>query len=91
MFLAIEGERLVKNVKVNGETIDSTKTYTVGGSGYTLLQNGDGYSMFNGNKVIASQIMMDCDAVMNYFNNQYETIKDMYMNSTGIERIMKIQ
>lgn len=47
--------------------------------------------MFNGNKVIASQIMMDCDAVINYFNNQYETIKDMYMNSTGIERIMKIQ
>lgn len=91
MFLAIEGERRVKNVKVNGETIDPTKTYTVGGPEYTLLQNGDGYAMFNGNKVIASQITMDYDAVVNYFNNQYEAIKDMYMNPTGTERIIKIQ
>ncbi|MEG0165032.1 bifunctional metallophosphatase/5'-nucleotidase [Anaerorhabdus sp.] len=91
MFLAIEGERRVKNVKVNGETIDPTKTYTVGGPEYTLLQNGDGYAMFNGNKVIASQITMDYDAVVNYFNNQYEAIKDMYMNPSGTERIIKIQ
>lgn len=91
MFLAIEGERRVKNVKVNGETIDPTKTYTVGGPEYTLLQNGDGYAMFNGNKVIASQITMDYDAVVNYFNNQYEAIKDMYMNPPGTERIIKIQ
>ncbi|MPN25191.1 hypothetical protein SDC9_172598 [bioreactor metagenome] len=47
--------------------------------------------MFNGNKVIASQITMDYDAVVNYFNNQYEAIKDMYMNPSGTERIIKIQ
>lgn len=91
MFVGIEGERRVKNVKVNGEDIDPNKTYTVGGPEYTLLQNGDGYSMFNGNKVIASQITMDYDAVVNFFNNQYDENSDNYINPTGTERIIKIQ
>ncbi len=88
MFKQVAGERRVKNIKVNGEAIDHNKKYTVGGSTYTLLEGGDGFSMFDGATIINDFVCTDCDALIDYATNTLGgTIGKEYENSLGDGRI----
>ena len=42
LFTGVDGDYRVKNVKVAGEDLDLTKTYTVASHNYMLKDGGDG-------------------------------------------------
>ncbi len=66
MMTGIEGERRVKNVTIGGKPIDPAATYSVGGTNYILIQNGDGYTAFAGAEVVRERIMTDSQALISY-------------------------
>lgn len=66
-FVKVDGLRRIFNVKVNGEDLDPNKTYTLGGTNFTILSGGDGYAMFKGNvELVADEIVVDNQALVNY-------------------------
>ncbi len=66
MCAGIEGERRVKNVKVGDEPIDPEKKYTIAGIVYTLLNNGDGYTAFDGAEVVEKGDKLDNQILIDY-------------------------
>ncbi len=68
MLEAIEGERRVSNVKVNGEPLDPAKTYKVVGTSYVLLAHGDGHQ-FKGAKMIEADYEVACDSLVHYIKS----------------------
>ena len=70
MMTGIKGKRRVKNVYVGEEPIDPKKTYTVAGVGYTLLLGGDGYTAFNNAEVVAAEMQLDVQVLIDYVTNE---------------------
>ena len=66
MFAGIQGERRVQNVLVGGEPIDPDATYTLAGLDYWLLDNGDGFSMFDNAKVLQDRVKLDNQVLIDY-------------------------
>ena len=62
----ISGPRRVSNVLVNGEPIDPDAAYTVASQSFPLLDNGDGFTCFEGCKVIYPEVCIDNEALINY-------------------------
>ncbi len=75
MFVSVEGARRVSNVGVlNQETgeyepIDVNKTYTVASHNYMLKSAGDGFSMFQGCKVLQDEVMIDNQVLIVYLRD----------------------
>lgn len=83
-------QRRVSNIKVAGSPIDLTATYRVAGSCYTLLEGGDGYTMFAKNKVLEKEgLVADAQMLIDYFTNHLNgTITaERYGNPYGEGRI----
>ena len=59
-------ERRVRNVLVAGEPIDPAKLYKVVSHDYQLLNNGDGYTMFEGCKVLQQSVKLDNQVLIDY-------------------------
>lgn len=82
--------RRVQNVRIGGEAIDPEKNYTVAGSVYTLQEAGDGFTMFQGAKVV-KQEGMPCDSEMliRYFTETLggNVTAEQYGTLTGEGRI----
>ncbi len=88
MFIGIEGEHRVKNVTVGGEPLDLEKTYTLGGNCYTLLQLGDGYTMFQDSNVILAEGMLDSQLLIEYLKDHLGgVVGEEYENPYGEGRI----
>ena len=90
MFTGVSGERRVKDVKVGGEPIDVTKTYTLGGHNYMLLLCGDGYTMFKDAKVLAQEVAIDNQVLIRYITetlNGKIAADSVYANPRGEGRI----
>ena len=66
MMTGIEGARRVGGVTVGGEPLDPAETYTVAGLDYTLLDNGDGFTAFDGATVLQNGVKLDCQALSDY-------------------------
>ena len=66
LFEAVDGERRVSNVKINGEAVDVNRTYTLAAHDYMLKNGGDGYSMFMDNVLLQDSIMLDNQVLINY-------------------------
>ncbi|MBR0086885.1 MAG: 5'-nucleotidase C-terminal domain-containing protein [Lachnospiraceae bacterium] len=66
MCAGFEGERRVKNVRVGGEMLDPEKTYKLGASAYTVLQNGDGITAFDDAVILREDIKVDNQALIDY-------------------------
>ena len=66
MCAGIDGERRVKNVMVGDEALDPDKIYTLAGIEYTLLNNGDGFTAFDGAELVEDQIMLDNQLLIDY-------------------------
>lgn len=66
MFVGVEGERRVKNVLVGGAPIDPEKTYTLAAHNYMLLENGDGYTMFDGAPLLLDCVKLDNQLLIDY-------------------------
>ena len=88
MCAGIEGERRVRNVLVGGEPIDVEKKYTVAGTDYTLLGNGDGYTSFDGAEVLREEVKIDTQVIVDHFIYTYENnMQDEYADPYGQGRI----
>ena len=88
MMTGISGERRVKNVLIGGEPIDPGKTYTVAGTDYTLLENGDGYTAFGGAKLVSDDFGFDYQILCDYISEDMNGVVDeRYSDPYGQGRI----
>ncbi len=91
MFVGVTGERRIKTVMVGNEPLDPNKTYTVAGTEYTMLENGDGHTAFNGSKVLKTAEKLDYEIIVDYIQNQLGgVIGEEYANPYGQERIVAV-
>lgn len=87
-FIKVNGTYRVTDIKVNGEPIDLSKTYTVASHNYMLKSGGDGMTMFNGTNVIKDEVMVDVDVLSAYINNNLGgSVGADYANPAGQGRI----
>ena len=66
LFMSVEGARRVGNVLVGGEPIDPERTYTLASHNYMLLDNGDGYTMFDGCTLLQDRVKLDNQVLIDY-------------------------
>ena len=89
MFVKIEGARRVRNVLVGGEPIDPKKTYTLAGHNYMLLEKGDGFTMFEGAKLLQNCVKLDNQVLIDYvLDSLGGVIGEEYKNPYGQGRIV---
>ena len=92
LFTGVDGEYRVKNVKVAGEDLDLTKTYTVASHNYMLKNGGDGFNMFVGDELILEDIMLDNEALTTYIVDTLGgVIGEEYADPYGQGRITVIE
>ena len=88
MCIGIEGERRVKNLKINGEDIDLNKKYKLSTLSYTALDHGDGYTAFDGCTVLEMGVSEDYLIVIDYIKeNLGGKIPEKYADPYGEGRI----
>ena len=89
MLTGIEGERRIKNVLVDGKPIDPKATYTVAGVDYCLLDNGDGYTAFNGAEMVEYSEKTDAQVTFEYIQNKLGgVVGSTYADPYGQGRIV---
>lgn len=66
MFVSVDGEYRVKNVKIGGKPLDTKKTYTVASHDYMLKNSGDGINMFADNTIVSDSVALDNQALITY-------------------------
>ena len=89
MMTGIEGERRVKNVLVEGASIDPEATYTVAGANFTLLGHGDGHTAFDEAKVLVDDAGVDHQLLIDYLTETLGgKIGEEYEDPYGQERIV---
>lgn len=75
-FVKVAGKYRVFDVKVNGETLDLAKTYTLASHNYMLKNGGDGFVMFKNNKILQDEVMIDNQVLINYIQNNLKGVVD---------------
>ena len=92
MFTGVAGEYRVKNVMVGGEPLELDKTYTLAGQDYMLFSNGDGYTMFDGSKVLLDSVKLDNQVLIDYITETLGgVIGEEYANPYGQGRIVAVE
>ena len=89
-FLSIDGEYRVKNVMINGEPLDTAKTYTLACHDYYLKNGGDGFRYILSEKcsIVRDNVMTDSDLIAEYIrDNLGGVIPEKYSNLYGEGRI----
>ena len=94
MFEKVDGTYRVKDIQVwntartKYEPIKLKKTYKLAGINYTLRQNGDGFTMFDGNKVIKDNVMLDTQSLSSYLTDVLDgVVGEDYKDPAGQGRI----
>ena len=59
-------QRRVRSVTVGGQPLDPEKTYTLSSYTYTILDQGDGYTMFDGAKVLQTGEKYNFEVIYRY-------------------------
>ena len=91
LFTGVDGEYRVKNVKVAGEDLDLTKTYTVASHNYMLKDGGDGFTMFQGCNLLQDEIKLDNQVLIDYITGTLEgVVGEQYANPYGEGRIVGV-
>lgn len=93
MFVRVDGERRVKDVMVlqadgTYAPIDLEKTYSLASHNYMLKSAGDGINMFQKNKILQDEVMIDNQVLITYIQkNLGGVVGEAYQNLTGEGRI----
>ena len=88
MCAGIEGERRVKNLKINGVPVDPGKKYKLATLSYTALDHGDGYTAFDGCTVLEMGVAEDYTLILGYIKeNLGGRIPENYREPYGEGRI----
>ena len=91
-FAGIEGERRVQNVMIGGEPLDPEKMYTLASHNYMLLENGDGYTMFEGAEILQDCVKLDNQVLMDYITGTLGgVIGEEYEDPYGQGRIVFVE
>jgi 2',3'-cyclic-nucleotide 2'-phosphodiesterase (5'-nucleotidase family) len=91
-FAGVAGEYRVKNVMVGGEPLALDKTYTIAAVGYLLLDHGNGFTMFDGGKVLLQFGETDFTIVANYIRDDLKgVVGDAYESPYGQGRIVAVE
>jgi len=90
--IGIEGERRVRNVKIGGEDLDPARIYTLASHNYMLLEKGDGYTMFDGAKILQNSVKLDNQVLIDYITGTLGgVIGEEYEDLTGQGRIVIVE
>lgn len=88
MFVGFDSdERRVSNVKINGEDLDPKREYLTAGNTYILANQGNGYTMFNGEEVALDRYVEDEMALSEYLESMGGKMSDEYKDPDGQGRI----
>ncbi|MBQ6514331.1 MAG: bifunctional metallophosphatase/5'-nucleotidase [Clostridia bacterium] len=93
MFIKVDEskERRVRNVLVGGEPLDPEKIYTLASHDYQLLDHGDGYTMFDGCKVLQESVKLDNQVLIDYITQTLGgVVSDGYEEPYGQGRIVSV-
>ena len=91
-FVAVRGDRRIRDVMIGGKPMDPEKIYTVGGTTYVLKDGGNGMVMFKGAKLIDDGTLTDADMIMEYVQNHMNAkIGEEYADWQGQGRITIIK
>lgn len=91
-FTGVSGTYRVKDIMVDGEALDLSRTYTVASHNYMLKSGGDGMVMFNGSNVIRDEVISDMDLLSAYIrDNLGGNVGNEYINPAGQGRITVIR
>ena len=66
MFAGVAGARRVQNVRIGGQPLQPEQTYTLAGHNFMLLENGDGYTMFDGAPILQNCVKLDNQLLIDY-------------------------
>jgi 2',3'-cyclic-nucleotide 2'-phosphodiesterase (5'-nucleotidase family) len=92
MFVGIEGDRRVKNVKIGDKDLDPNATYTLASHNYMLLNHGDGYTMFDGAPLLQDSVKLDNQVLIDYITETLGgTIGEAYDDPYGQGRIVIVE
>ena len=92
LFTGVEGERRVQNVLVGGEPIDPKATYTLASHNYMLLDQGDGYTMFEGAPLLQNSVKLDNQVLIDYITESLGgVIGEEYEDPFGQGRITIVE
>ncbi len=93
LMTGIEGERRVKNVLIAGEPLDPEGTYTLAGPNWSLLKNGDGFTVFDGATVITESTGLDTQLMIDYINDHLGGVigGEEYADPYGQGRIVIVE
>lgn len=85
----IKGERRVSDIKVGGKPIDVSAKYTVAGNSFLLTEKGNGYTCFDGAKIVQEDAGMDNQLLIDYIVESLDgTVGDDYSDPYGQGRIV---
>ena len=84
-------ERRVRNVLVAGEPLEVDRLYKLASHDYQLLNNGDGYTMFAGAKVLQESVKLDNQVLMDYIMGTLGgSVGEGYTEPYGQGRIVSV-
>lgn len=87
-FVSVTGAYRVKDIKVNGETLDENKKYTVSGTSYNLINCGDALSLFKNAEIIKRDTTLEYEVLASYIRDNLKgEIPDTYKDQQGQGRI----
>ena len=88
MFTGVEGEYRVQNVMIDGEALDTGKTYSLASVDYMLAEHGDGFTMFDDSEVLQKASLLDVQVMINYLTGPLGgTVPEEYSDPYGQGRI----
>ena len=80
-------ERRVSNIMINGEPLDPDREYEVASIEYILFNQGNGFTMFTGDRVEMDNYIEDIDALIDYMQSLGGKVPEDYANVSGQGRI----
>ncbi len=87
-FLGVDGEYRVRNVLINGEPLDTAKTYTLAAHDHYLKNGGDGYIFTGKCNIVRDNVMSDSDLIAAYIRDYLGgVIPEKYSDPYGEGRI----
>ena len=87
-FLGVDGPYRVTDVKVNGQSLELDKVYTVSSHNYLIKSGGDGFTMFQDNTLLKDCVILDNQALINFFVEELGgQVGEDYQNPAGQGRI----
>ncbi len=86
-FVKMNGQPRVKDIKINGEPLEDTKTYTISGTSYFLIECGEAV-VFKDAEIIRQEATTDYEILARYIAETLNgVIPETYSNPYGQGRI----